>query len=442
MKQMGRKRLSLFLGLFLFVSGIQSRPVPCHEDSMAQGRRGLSPDSVMESAGRLSLPADTSRFSRFQVALDNLGQTRLFRASYLGVPLVLGGLIEKHQDSKFRRLRNDFMPRFHRPLDNYTQFAPAAAVLALKLGGVPSRDSWGRMLASDAFTAVLMTGVVQGLKHSTRVERPDGSDNHSFPSGHTATAFMTATMLSKEYGHLSPWIGVGGYSVATATGLMRMANNKHWLSDVMVGAGVGILATELGYWMADAIFKDKGLSMRDAREERLEIRNPSFFGLYMGFNLPMSNFDVSEDVAYQTSTGTTVGVEGGYFLNRYIGVGGRATISNIQFVVNGKEAPGNTLDYHSVGFGPYVSLPLSVRWSVGTKFLLDYTKYARTDIGGVRVPGNGGWGFATGLGIGYRVRKHLGAGVFLDYNVQPPHSPNSGEFVHTATLGARAVIAF
>lgn len=198
---MGRKRLSLFGGLFLFVLAVQSKPVSCHEDSTAQGRRDLLPDSVTESAGRSFLPADTLRFSRFQVALDNLGQTHLFRASYLGVPLVLGGLVEKHQDSKFRRLRNDFMPRFHRPLDNYTQFVPAAAVLALKLGGVPSRDSWGRMFASDAFSAVLMTGAVQGLKHSTRIERPDGAGNHNIPSGHTATAFMTATMLSKEYGH-------------------------------------------------------------------------------------------------------------------------------------------------------------------------------------------------------------------------------------------------
>lgn len=200
MKQMGRKRLSLFGGLFLFVLAVQSKPVSCHEDSTAQGRRDLSPNSVTEPAGRLFLPADTPRFSRFLVALDNLGQTRLFRAGYLGVPLVLGGLVEKHQDSKFRRLRNDFMPRFHRPLDNYTQFVPAAAVLA-QLGGVPSRDSCGRMFASDAFSAVLMTGVVPGLKHSTRIERPDGAGNHNIPSGHTATAFMTATMLSKEYGH-------------------------------------------------------------------------------------------------------------------------------------------------------------------------------------------------------------------------------------------------
>ena len=118
------------------------------------------------------------------------------------------------------------------------QYAPAAVMLGMKVAGVQSRSSWGRMLVSDAFSALLMGGVVNTLKQTTNVERPDGSNKHSFPSGHTATAFMTATMFTKEYGHKSPWVGVGAYSVATATGLMRMANNKHWLSDVLTGAGI------------------------------------------------------------------------------------------------------------------------------------------------------------------------------------------------------------
>lgn len=47
--------------------------------------------------------------------LDRISNTRLFQATYLGVPLIAGGLIEKHQDTKFRKLRNDFMPQFQRP---------------------------------------------------------------------------------------------------------------------------------------------------------------------------------------------------------------------------------------------------------------------------------------------------------------------------------------
>lgn len=75
--------------------------------------------------------------------------------------------------------------------------------------------------------------------------RPDGSNNKSFPSGHTATAFMAATMLHKEYGGRSPWYSIAGYSMATVTGVSRMLNNKHWLSDVLVGAGIGILGVSV-----------------------------------------------------------------------------------------------------------------------------------------------------------------------------------------------------
>ena len=158
---------------------------------------------------------------------------------------------------------------------------------------------------------------------------------------------MTATMLNKEYGYKSPWIGVGAYSVATATGLMRMANNKHWLSDVLVGAGIGIMATEFGYWLADLIYKDKGLNIknRDVADDEFDVRRNSFLGLYMGFNLPLSKYDLDEDNVFQTSTGTTIGLEGAWFINRNIGIGGRASFSNLQYIVNKNDAQDKTFNY-------------------------------------------------------------------------------------------------
>ena len=229
---------------------------------------------------------------------DKLPHGKLFNSTYIGAPLVIGGLIVKHQDKKFRKLRNDFMPQFHRTFDNYTQYAPAIVMVGMKAAGIESRSSWGRMLLGDAFSVSMMAGIVQGLKHTTSVLRPDGSNDHSFPSGHTATAFMTATMLNKEYGYKSPWIGFGAYSVATATGLMRIANNKHWLSDVMVGAGIGIMATEFGYWLADLIFKEKGLNRKDedVADDDFDDECNSFLDLYMGFNLPLSDYDHYVDI--------------------------------------------------------------------------------------------------------------------------------------------------
>jgi len=375
--------------------------------------------------------------------MDNIGQKRLFQATYLGLPLIATGLLEKHFDDKFRRLRNGVMPKFDYRLDNYTQMAPAAILLGLKAAGVPSRSSWGRMLVSDAISIALMTGVVQGLKHTTDVTRPDGTNNQSFPSGHTATAFMTATMLSKEYGHISPWVSVGAYSVATATGLMRMANNKHWLSDVMVGAGIGILSTEFGYWIADAFMKDKGLNIRELQEEeRLGRNNPSFLGLYMGFNVPLSKFHTDGGTTYQAATGTVLGVEGAYFFNRNLGFGGRTTFSNIQVIVNGTASPDNTVNFYTFCFGPYFSLPLTLRWTIDTKLLATITQYNMTKIENNYVQCDTGWGIGTGFSINYRVKKHFGFGLFSDYNIQPAHSQNSRAYVHTLTLGTKAAIRF
>lgn len=124
---------------------------------------------------------------------------------------------------------------------------------------------------------------------------------------------MTATMLTKEYGSVSPWIGVGAYSVAAATGLMRVANNKHWLSDVLTGAGVGILATEAGYWITDLIFKNKGLSVSYLDTQDEGEANASFLSLYLGVNLPLSDYDIDETNEFRTSTGSTAGLEGAWF---------------------------------------------------------------------------------------------------------------------------------
>ena len=93
-----------------------------------------------------------------------------------------------------------------------------------------------------------------------------------------ATAFMTATMLHKEYGHRSPWYSIAGYTAATVTGVTRQLNNRHWISDVMVGAGIGILAAEFGYFLADLIFKDKGLNVQETTVVYDRYRRSSVWG--------------------------------------------------------------------------------------------------------------------------------------------------------------------
>ncbi len=162
-------------------------------------------------------------------------------------------------DGGIRQLRFNAMPGFSSPYDDYLQYAPAAVLLGLKAAGYESRTCWGRMAVSDAFSAAVMAGLVNGLKYTVRRPRPDGSSHNSFPSGHTATAFMIATMLHKEYGWKSPWFSFGAYTAASATALGRIMNDRHWASDILAGAIIGTAATQLGYFIADRIFKDKYL---------------------------------------------------------------------------------------------------------------------------------------------------------------------------------------
>ena len=100
-----------------------------------------------------------------------------------------------------------------------------------------------------ATSTIITVGSVFALKSITNVERPDGSSNNSFPSGHTAIAFAGAEFLYQEYKDQSIWYGVAGYAVAAGTGIFRMYNNRHWLTDVAAGAGIGILSTKIAYWM-------------------------------------------------------------------------------------------------------------------------------------------------------------------------------------------------
>ena len=133
--------------------------------------------------------------------------------------------------------------------DDYLQYLPMASIYGLSLLGEQAENNYlDRTL--EFVTSYLALGVmVNGLKYTVREPRPDGSANNSFPSGHTATAFMGAELVRLEYGDESPWYTIGAYGVATCVGVLRVYNNRHWVTDVIAGAGVGILSARIGNWL-------------------------------------------------------------------------------------------------------------------------------------------------------------------------------------------------
>ena len=143
--------------------------------------------------------------------------------------------------------RDEWIPKFHHRADDYLQYAPIVVAYGLNLAGVKSKNDFANRTAI-LIKAELMVGILTfSLKNITTIPRPDTGQPTSFPSGHTAQAFAAATFLAREYGHKSVWYSIGAYSLATGIGAMRVMNNRHWVSDVLVGAGIGIFSANLAY---------------------------------------------------------------------------------------------------------------------------------------------------------------------------------------------------
>jgi membrane-associated phospholipid phosphatase len=146
-----------------------------------------------------------------------------------------------------REERNEHFINFSNHLDDYLQHVPVASVFILSVAGIKGRHNLPNQVALYIKSELLMLAVVYPLKYTVGESRPDTGQKNSFPSGHTAQAFTAATFLSKEYGYKSIWISIGAYTAATTVGVFRMLNDRHWISDVLVGAGIGIFSTEIAY---------------------------------------------------------------------------------------------------------------------------------------------------------------------------------------------------
>lgn len=226
----------------------------------------------------------------------------LLQGAIEAAPLVGIGLLQCLHNDQVRELRYGYYPQFRHHYDDYLQFAPLVAQVGMRLSGIEgtSKSAW-QTFSADALASISMMAITSAIKYTARVRRPDGSSRNSFPSGHTAMAFTAATLLDQEYGQRYPWVAVAGYATASAVGIGRLLNNRHWIGDVVTGAGLGILSGHLGYWMADRLFGGSRRQLRDGRSF-----SPSTLQLYLPISL---------------STSGSVGDEQWSLRQRFVGAG-------------------------------------------------------------------------------------------------------------------------
>ena len=207
-----------------------------------------------EGPGQLAIP-DSAIVQQLAdtVAPAPARHTSLVRKAV--VPAVLIGLGITHMDDEglfegsrgLRRVVQRHYEGFETRIDDYIYQAPIVMTAALNLAGVKGEHHFTEQALLLGMTHLLNRTLTNNLKSITAIRRPDGTTSDAFPSAHTSKAFAYATFFHKEYGKRSPWYSVAGYSFAVATGAMRILNDRHWLSDVLAGAGIGILSAEAVY---------------------------------------------------------------------------------------------------------------------------------------------------------------------------------------------------
>jgi membrane-associated phospholipid phosphatase len=138
---------------------------------------------------------------------------------------------------------NERLEGRHIHIDDFMQHIPVLTYMFTGCG----RENFGQRLMVTTTASLLTWGIIMPVKSKAGETRPDFQSDNSFPSGHTATAFMGAELL--RLGGYDKKITIPAYIIATAVGCLRIHNNRHWFNDVVAGAGIGIFSARAAYWL-------------------------------------------------------------------------------------------------------------------------------------------------------------------------------------------------
>ncbi len=166
------------------------------------------------------------------------------------------------------------------PVENFLQYAPIGMVYVLNFAGVHGKNTFIDRSILLGMSEGIFGLATYGLKRSSDRLRPNGADRFSFPSGHSGSAFVAAEFMAQEYGEKSPWYGILGYTCASATAVLRVYNHKHWFSDIVAGAGFGILSTKAAYAIYP-LFRNK--LFHDEKSNKQTLIMPTYSDGVVGF---------------------------------------------------------------------------------------------------------------------------------------------------------------
>lgn len=173
------------------------------------------------------------------------------------------GLIAESGDFK-ETFRGSIRKRIEVPvtkLDDFLQHSPILMMYGYDLAFKKSKEEVGRQTRHLLVTQIATIGTSLLLKEIVNNPRPNGG-SFSFPSGHTSYSFASATVLFHSYKEDSWLLSLSGYLPASVVGAYRVIKDKHWVSDVLFGAGLGMLFGHLSYhldiWDSRTIRSAKG----------------------------------------------------------------------------------------------------------------------------------------------------------------------------------------
>ena len=213
----------------------------------------------LSAAAQLVPTAPTDTTHKYQNATAAPSETKKsffkskgFRATIVPALLISYGATTINGNGLYSSydVRNDVRHVFggyRNHIDDFLQWAPYLEIPVVLLAGVESHSDRVNLGLILLKSEAIMLGSVYIVKTLTHVQRPDGSNYLSFPSGHTAQAFLAASIVHTEFRDKSQWYGIGAYTLASSVAAFRMINDKHWESDVIAGAGFGILSAHLAY---------------------------------------------------------------------------------------------------------------------------------------------------------------------------------------------------